>query len=349
MAQMNRRRFLAVEAAGIVAAVAGTSAVALAEDATTAPIKSPATQPKPEPGGLPSDGNLRVALLQMLPHGTDQTANAAKAEDWCKRAAKAGADIALMPEMWNIGYTAFQGTAEGDKRKWQAQAVETDGPWVSRFAALGGELGMAIAVTYLQEWTGAPRNALTLIDRKGTRVLTYAKVHTCDFANFEAATTPGDGFPVVKLDTRLGPVEIGSMICFDREFPESARLLMLGGAEIILVPNACTLEPLRVTQFQVRALENSMMVAMANYPKPYMNGHSCAFDVAGNHMAEAGEEEQLLFADFNLKAMREYRERSIWGNAFRRPHRYAALAETTDLPVFRRKNAYGEPFDPNAR
>jgi predicted amidohydrolase len=91
------------------------------------------------------------------------------------------------------------------------------------------------------------------------------------------------------------------------------------------------------------------MVAMTNYPKPFMNGHSCAFDVAGNRMAEAGEDEQLLYADFNLKAMRDYRERSIWGNAFRRPHRYAAIVETRHLAVFRRNNAFGEPFDPTTR
>ena len=67
------------------------------------------------------------------------------------------------------------------------------------------------------------------------------------------------------------------MICFDREFPESARILMLKGAEIILTPNACELEANRIGQFRARAMENMVGVAMANYAAPQENGHSVAF------------------------------------------------------------------------
>ncbi len=345
-AAMGRREFLSGAAAGVGAlALAAAPSAAQAAEKTT-----PSLEFKPAGSGGPRlDDHLRVAMLQLASNGNDQAANATKAADWLRLAAKAGADVALLPEMYNIGYTPFQGTAAGDKRRWQAQAVPVDGPWVSGFGNMARELGMAIGVTFLQAWPSAPRNAIALFDRSGRLVLTYAKVHTCDFANFEAATTPGDAFPVTALDTRLGPVQVGSMICFDREFPESARLLMLGGAELILTPNACLLEPLRVAQFQVRALENSVMVAMANYPAPFMNGHSCAFDVAGNRIAEADGAEQMLLADFHLKAMREYRERSIWGDAFRRPRRYRPLAEIHELPVFRRTNAYGERFDKKKR
>lgn len=53
---------------------------------------------------------------------------------------------------------------------------------------------------------------------------------------------PGDSFPVASLDTAAGPVQVGAMICYDRESPETARILALGGAEVILVPNACPME-----------------------------------------------------------------------------------------------------------
>lgn len=66
-------------------------------------------------------------------------------------------------------------------------------------------------------------------------------MHTCDFDK-EAALTPGDDFYVAALDTPHGPLNVGALICYDREFPESARLLMLKGAEVILTPNACELE-----------------------------------------------------------------------------------------------------------
>ena len=87
---------------------------------------------------------------------------------------------------------------------------------------------MAVAITYLERYEPLPRNTVTLFDRFGKPVLTYAKVHTCDF-DVEQHLTPGDEFPVAELDTAAGPVKVGAMICYDREFPESARILMLQG------------------------------------------------------------------------------------------------------------------------
>ena len=70
------------------------------------------------------------------------------------------------------------------------------------------------------------------------------------------------------------------MICYDREFPESARVLMLRGAELILVPNACPMEINRLSQLRGRAYENMLAVATCNYPAgvPDCNGGSSAFD-----------------------------------------------------------------------
>ena len=229
---------------------------------------------------------LRVALLQMAPGGADQEANLAKGEAFCRRARQMGADIALFPEMWNIGYSGYcDEEAIGDlwrgegrwapdepdhwealreaRTRWQGQAVRRDGPYVRHFQALAHELEMAIAITYLEEWPEAPRNTVSLIDRTGALALTYAKVHTCDFGAMEAALTPGDDFPVTALDTASGPVHVGAMICFDREFPESARLLMLEGAELILIPNACEMERHRSAQLATRAFENMVAVALA--------------------------------------------------------------------------------------
>jgi predicted amidohydrolase len=84
----------------------------------------------------------------------------------------------------------------------------------------------------------------------------------------EAALTPGDAFPTADLHIADGHVRIGVMVCFDREFPESARALMLGGAEVILTPNACLLGDDRVGQLRARAFENMVGVAMANYAAP---------------------------------------------------------------------------------
>ena len=261
---------------------------------------------------------LKIALLQMTGCGLDQAANQAKGEQFCRQAHALGADIALFPEMWNIGYTPFDADQPGAFEAWQDQAVSPGDPFIMHYKALAQELDMAIAISYLERWDGPPRNTVSLIDWHGDIVLTYAKVHTCDFAPYiEAVCTPGDDFFVTTLDTAQGPVQVGAMICYDREFPESARILMLKGAEIILTPNACTLEKHRITQFSTRAYENMLGVAMANYAAPQHNGHSIAFDgVAFNRgkkgpsdmlLVEAGMDEGIFIAAFDLDLMREYR------------------------------------------
>jgi predicted amidohydrolase len=178
---------------------------------------------------------------------------------------------------------------------------------------------------------------------------TYGKVHTCDFAAFEAACTPGEDWYVAPLDTKCGPVRVGAMICYDREFPESARTLMLKGAEIVLTPNACPLDDIRLHQFQTRAYENSMAVFMTNYPAPLHGGRSVAYGAQGEPLAEAPAEEGVYLARVDLAGLRAFRKNSIWGNSFRRPHRYGALTDSSVAPVFQRLNGFGNPFEREQR
>jgi predicted amidohydrolase len=302
-----------------------------------------------------------VALLQMVAHDNDQMANLQKGEAFCRRAHALGADVALFPEMWNIGYTAYAPYVwEEDydplaidveeaalRAAWQAQAVGPDDDFVIHFRNLAQELEMAITLTYLERWPGAPRNSVSLIDRHGDIVLTYAKVHTCEWS-LEAACTPGDSFEVAALDTAQGAVQVGAMICYDREFPESARVLMLKGAEVILTPNSCDLEQHRLGQFRARAYENMVGMAMANYAAPGLNGHSIAvdpmvFDDKGRSrdtlIVEAGEEEGVYLAPFNMTAIRAWRRREVWGNAYRKPGSYRTLTSSEVAPPFQRKAA----------
>ncbi|GAB4516059.1 MAG: carbon-nitrogen hydrolase family protein [Anaerolineae bacterium] len=280
--------------------------------------------------------HFKVALLQMASTGLDQQANLKKATLFCREAAAQGADLALFPEMWNTGYTINP-----------EAALEPDSAYMTHFRALARELNMALAVTYLEAWTGWPRNTVAIVDRHGESLMTYAKVHTCDFSA-ECELTPGDDFPVCMLDTAQGSVTLGAMICFDREFPESARVLMLKGAEIILVPNACDLEINRLAQCRARAFENMVGLAMTNYAAPQHNGHSMALDgiaFAPDEtsrdmvLVEAGEAEGVYMAVFDLDALRAYRAREVWGNAFRKPHAYRVLVETGVQAPFLRESA----------
>ena len=291
--------------------------------------------------------HFRVALLQMSACGRDQEANLHKGETFCRQARELDADLALFPEMWNVGYAPCPADPEG-RRAWQAEAVGPQDDFFRHFRALASELEMAVALTYLERWEGAPRNTVSIFDRRGQEVLTYVKVHTCDFSS-EAACTPGDSFRVADLELGQDTVRIGAMICYDREFPESARALMLGGAEVVLTPNACTLELLRIGQFQARSFENKMGLAMTNYATPDENGHSVAFDgmaieapdVPSRDMllVEAGEDEGVFLAEFPLERLRAYRSSRPWANAYRKPRMYEALGTIQAAPPFVRPDS----------
>lgn len=274
--------------------------------------------------------SLKVALLQILPSGS-QGENLSKGIEYCKKAKLMGADIALFPEIWNTGYVISE-----DMEKLMSDAVGVGSDFVQSFSALAKELDMAIGITFLENTDTLPKNSLVLFDRHGQNVLHYSKVHTCDFGD-EARLSQGDDFYVCELDTKDGKVNIGAMICYDREFPESARILMLKGAEIILVPNACPMEINRLSQLRGRAYENMLGIATCNYPcgKPDCNGHSSAFDgvaymedVQGSLdtcILEAGEEEGIFIADFNMEKIRSYRQSEVHGDAYRRPWKYSLL------------------------
>jgi N-carbamoylputrescine amidase len=293
-------------------------------------------------------GVLTVALLQMASAGMDQETNRAKGETYCRQAAVLGTDIVLFPEMWNIGYTLPKKSNRKAVRLWEQQAIDLDSPFLRHFQTLAKELRIAIGITYLQRWPGKPRNAITLFDRQGKEVLTYAKVHTCEF-DAEAAITPGEDFYVSELTTAQGGVQVGAMICFDREFPESARILMLKGAEIVLVPNACEMEQNRMAQLRTRAYENMIGIALTNYAAPQEQGHSIAFDPIAftgkeglsrdTTLVEGGTEEGIYLAKFDMNAIRKWRSREVWGNAYRRPRCYSALVDENVVPPFMHKDA----------
>lgn len=287
---------------------------------------------------------LKIALLQIAPGDTLEE-NLEKGVRYCRKAAALGADIALFPEMWSSGYRIYGRPVD----EWTAEAVPAAGGFAGAFQSLAGELQMAIGITFLEKYEGGPRNSFVLFDRFGERKLAYAKVHTCDF-DAERNLTPGEDFYVANLNTACGDVKVGAMICFDREFPESARILMLKGAELILVPNACPMEINRLSQLRARAYENMLAVATCNYPEtvPDCNGGSSIFDgVAYLPEAEGSRDTCILLADgregiytagLDLDRLRRYRQSEVHGNAYRRPARYAPLLDRRIDEPFRRSD-----------
>ena len=275
---------------------------------------------------------LKIALLQLLPESSLQ-GQLDKGRAACVRAKELGADIALFPEMWSDGYFLPQ-----DSGELEALAIESGGDFVRAFARLAGELQMAIGVTFLEKHVPKPRNSMILFDRNGAERLHYAKVHTCGF-DAERVLSPGDGFSAAELDLGWDRVRVGAMICFDREFPESARVLMRKGAELILAPNACPMELNRLAALRTRAYENMLAVATCNYPagQPDCNGRSTVFDgvawledepgVRDMCVFEAPEAEGVYLAQVDMEQLRAYRENEVMGDRYRRPETYGPLLD----------------------
>lgn len=275
---------------------------------------------------------LKIALLQLLP-GNCMKEQLQKGRSACREAKALGADIALFPEMWSDGYFLPQ-----DEGEIGSLSIASDSDYIREFARLAAELSMAIGITFLESHKPRPLNSMILFDRNGAQALHYSKVHTCDF-DLEKVLCSGEDFYVADLDIGRGVVKVGSMICFDREFPESARILMLKGAEVILAPNACPMEINRLAALRTRAYENMVAIATCNYPvgQPDCNGHSTVFDgiawlrdepgTRDMCVFEAPEEAGVYIGKIDLDLLREYRAGEVMGNKYRHPASYGILLQ----------------------
>lgn len=284
--------------------------------------------------------SLKVGLIQHKAIANNINMNLELGLKYIAEAKKLGADIVLFPEMWSNGYeppydeafeNPFDENYKNERQKWLDEAVDEESKYVKAFKGVARELEIGIVITYLSKGNDSPQNTALVIDKTGEILMKYSKVHTCDFS-LEALLENGKEFKVCDF---CG-VKLGVMICYDREFPESARILMLKGAEIILVPNACDMNPARINQLATRAFENMTGIAMTNYPRKKW-GNSCAyspvvFDDDGNYVdnkiISANDiQEDILIAEFDLDSIRNYRKTETWGNAYRKVEAYKELLD----------------------
>ena len=276
--------------------------------------------------------DIKIALLQLMP-GKSLEENLIIGKRACIESAQKGADVAIFPEMWSDGYYLPQ-----DEKELNELAISKDSDFINEFKNLSAELQMAIGITFLEKGDSKPLNSVIFFDRTGKEILHYSKVHICAFDD-EKVLSGGDDFYVVDFDFGRGKVKMGSMICFDREFPESARILMLKGAELILAPNACPMEINRLSALRTRAYENMVAVATCNYPEgqPDCNGHSTLFDgvpwlrdepgTRDMCVFEAPGEEGVYIATLDLDMLRAHRSNDIMGDKYRRPETYNILSD----------------------
>lgn len=270
---------------------------------------------------------LRVATVQMLPARGMPEDNIARADRLVREAVRRHrAELIILPETTLTGY-ASPGENGLTLEAIRAMAEPVPGPSVHHFARLALDLGVYI-IWGLHERSGDRyHNAAVLLSPEGRPVFTYRKVHI-NKHEANMGWTNGDQFHVRPCRIRDLSFNLGIMICFDREVPEAARCLTVLGADVIAIPQAtgCTCDrPIHRDQLRVRAYENEVYIAMANWGGPLFRGHSMIIAPSGYVLELGGEGEEILVADLDLASLRKHREHGIYGRHHRRPGAYGPL------------------------
>ncbi len=180
---------------------------------------------------------VTVAATQMA-CSWDIEANLARAEELVREAAGQGANVVLLQELFATPYFC-----PDQKQEHFALAQPAEGnATIARFAALAAELEVVLPVSFFERANNAYFNSLAVVDADGSVLGLYRKSHIPQAPGYEEKFyfSPGDtGFRA--WDTRYGI--IGAGICWDQWFPECARAMALGGADILLYPTAIGSEP----------------------------------------------------------------------------------------------------------
>ena len=271
---------------------------------------------------------MRVAVHQFAPAHGDVARNVTSIAAAVVRAAAAGADLVVAPEMSLTGWAL---PIAEDRARFVEQ-VERDA--LPELAALAVERHVAIVVggpvragAHMDSGPTGAANAVVLLAPDGQRTV-YRKLHL--FGDERNWWTPGDRAIVGAI---AGNVRVGLTICYDAEFPEVPRMTRLAGADVLAVPttNMTPYEHDQEVIFATRALENECPVIVANRVGSEQGWHyfgrSLVLDQRGCVVGRAGQREQLLIADIE-PARQGDPELSYL--ARRRPELYGLLARPAD-------------------
>jgi N-carbamoylputrescine amidase len=286
-----------------------------------------------------SGRSVVVAAIQCRLGGA-RADNLARVEGHVREAAALGAHVILPPELFEGPYFCREEKAEHFA---QARSLEEDEA-VARMREVARELGVVVPVSFFERAGQVHYNSVAVVDADGSVLGVYRKSHIPDGPGYEEKFyfRPGDtGFRV--WPTRHGTIGVG--ICWDQWFPESARAMMLLGAELLLYPTAIGSEP-HEPDLDTRdpwqramvghAVSNVVPVVAANRigdeDGQRFYGSSFIADARGDKLAELGRaDEGVIVASFELDALA--RTRAAWGFfRDRRPELYDVLTTADGSP-----------------
>lgn len=275
---------------------------------------------------------VKASAIQMS-MSEDKVSNVNKAEALVREAAKNGAQIILLPELFEGLYFC----KDMDEKYFSWAAPRENNKLIGQFSALAKELHVVILISYFEKSDEGYFNSLVVADADGRVMDNYRKTHIPDGPGYEEKFyfKPGNtGFKV--YDTAYAKIGVG--ICWDQWFCETARALTLMGAEIIFYPTAIGSEPeihLDSKEHWQRvqmghAATNTVPVVVANRigeekgATCSLNFYGSSFitDYAGAKIAEASrDKEEIIYAEFDIED--NQKQRHYWGLIRdRRPEMY---------------------------
>jgi N-carbamoylputrescine amidase len=258
---------------------------------------------------------LRIALAQLAA-GPDAGDNLRRALDMMDRAADAGAALVAFPELALLPFFP----------QWERYAASGSlaepipGPTSNRIAAKAAERGLVTVFNLYEEAGGKRYDSSPVFDADGTLLGVTRMVHITNYACFHerAYYAPGDrGAPVYQ--TRVG--RVGVTICYDRHYPEYMRALCLNGADLVVIPQAGSLDewPAGMYEAEVRAaaFQNGYFAALCNRvgaeDRLTFAGESFVVSPTGEVLARGKRlEEDLVIADLDLAACERSPARTLF-------------------------------------
>lgn len=245
---------------------------------------------------------MKIGCIQLNVAFGDVEKNFTRAEAFIRDAASKGAELVILPEMWNTGYALEK----------LGELADVNGERTKKFLqALASELHIHIVGGSVATKKGEGFfNTMYTVDSDGELVGEYDKAHLFRLMDEHLYLSAGEG----KNNFELGDIQAAGVICYDIRFPEWLRLHALNGAKVIFV--SAQWPTARIdhwkTLLQARAIENQSFIIAVNrisHKKENFNGQSMVIEPWGEVLWTGSENEELAIIDVDFSKVDEVRKK----------------------------------------